>query len=125
MAEKYIDLEDRVFDEVANNSRTQCRRVLAWLDDHPDQVPGRTITERKVTEAFGPEYMAWARMCLSRIGVTVVPDPEPMPTIEFARDIMRFESGDPDTRGVPRWAVNMAAYLTDAGYVKAPEADDE
>ncbi|MGJ5724863.1 hypothetical protein ACSBQT_10825 [Brevibacterium sp. H602] len=43
------------------------------------EAPGRTITESRITEAFGPEYMAWARMCLSRIGITVVPDPEPTP----------------------------------------------
>ncbi len=47
-----------------------------WLHD-PDQVPGRTITESEISKAFGPEYVAWARMCLARIGITVVPDPEP------------------------------------------------
>lgn len=79
---KYIDLEDRVFDEVANNSRTQCRRVLAWLDDHPDRVPGRTITESEYEEIVGWCHSAYgvARGPLSAFGrrlVTVDPDPEP------------------------------------------------
>lgn len=102
-----------------------CMALADWVP-----VPAKpTVTESQLERAA---YAAWGdcvrdtdRAFLEHLGITVVPDPEPMPTIEFARDIMRFESGDPDTRDVPRWAVNMAAYLTDAGYVKAPEADDD
>lgn len=51
--------------------------AMRWLQMHPDQAPGRTITVSEISKAFGTEYVAWARLCLARIGVTVVPDPEP------------------------------------------------
>lgn len=77
-------------------------------------VSGRTETQ---LTADGPRCGADEYFLLDR--------PKPKPAIEFAREIMRFESGDPDVMSIPHWAVNMAMYLMDAGYVKAPGGDDE
>ena len=78
MVEKYIDLTEEIWR--ADEGRTSfgsVSMVLAYLDEHPERVPGRTITESQIAEAFGDEYHYWAKRRLSRIGITVVPDPEP------------------------------------------------
>lgn len=43
MADKYEDLHDRIADEIHWDATVI--DVLRWLDDHPDQAPGRTITK--------------------------------------------------------------------------------
>lgn len=90
MSEKYIDLASLITDEIGGY-QTEHAVTLNWLDrlaaEHPDQVPGRTMTESEISKAFGTEYVAWARLCLARIGITVVPDPEPTNAELLARDL--------------------------------------
>ena len=52
MTNKYIDLAERIWR--TDNWRTSYASVgmvLEWLDRHPDQVPGRTITESEFNAA--------------------------------------------------------------------------
>lgn len=83
MSEKCIDLGPHIAKdtEVEPNflaGRYQ-REVLAWLDEHPDQVPGRTIT---VSECNDLERLG---------GITVVPDLKPtlLPSVPGATVKMR------------------------------------
>lgn len=97
--------------------------AMRWLQMHPDQVPGRTITVSEISKAFGPEYVAWARMCLARIGVTVVPDPEPTNAEKLAEAITNAAHGV----GIGSTTANIktiAERLDEAG-VKAPGGDDD
>lgn len=41
----YIDLADAIFDDTPIAAFEPLREALTWLDEHPDQVPGRTTTE--------------------------------------------------------------------------------
>lgn len=134
MTDKYIDLGPQIAEgtqrPLTSLAHERQLEALKWLDEHPDQVPGRSITRSEMRERMNENFTTKVRSIdveayTESLGRIVVPDPEPMPTIEFARDIMRFESGDPDTKSVPHWAVNMASYLMDAGYVKAPEGEGE
>lgn len=43
---KYIDLTDRIYnDEEVMSSVWDVKEILDWLDEHPEQLAGRTITE--------------------------------------------------------------------------------
>ena len=98
MTNKYIDLADRIGEGAEySNTTSFCLGIecaLRWLDEHPDQVPGRTLTRSDMVEAFGEEYAGWATHRLARIGYTIVPDPEPEPTnadilADFVRQLSR------------------------------------
>lgn len=98
MSEKYIDLTEEIWR--ADEGRTSfgsVSMVLAYLDENPDQVPGRAITESQIAEAFGDEYHYWAKRRLSRIGIAVVPDPEP--TNAEKLDLI-WSNWDPTREGV-------------------------
>lgn len=77
---RYYDL----FAEISRMMMPQDERVgiaiaLHWLDRHPDQVPGRTITEsefHEVADAHRNGGLGWRDLADS-LGITVVPDPEP------------------------------------------------
>ena len=88
MTEKYIDLASRISNESgAYHLRdTIIEGVLEWLDEHPDQVPGRTITESEAWDIAGRTFHRWGsveelashlRGTFRQLGITVVPDPEP------------------------------------------------
>lgn len=115
MAEKYIDLYETVSDDmfIRPDEVSVSRCVLEWLDEHPDQVPKRTITESQIAEAFGDEYHYWAKRRLSRIGITVVPDPEPTNAEKLERI---WADWDPTREGV--WE------FFDRRGVKAPGGDN-
>ena len=124
MSEKYIDLADRIMAATATTPNTMRSSAigdtLEYLDAHPGQVPGRTITESEISKAFGPEYVAWARMCLARIGITVVPDPEPTNAEKLVDDLLgchvAFSEREVDA---------IAGHLAERGWTKAPGGDDE
>lgn len=121
---KYIDLEEQIVDDSRGpwgNSHDGIRFALSWLDNSPDQVPGRTITESEYSD-----IAEWARNFFSRgwegrtvlagAGITIVPDPEPTNAekwIKFCSSKMGLDL-DP-------WQANV---LDKAG-VKAPGGDDE
>lgn len=117
MSEKYEDLHDQIvadktFD-LTTSERLGAKIALQWLDQNRDQVPGRTITESQIAEAFGDEYHYWAKRRLSRIGITVVPDPEPTNAEKLE---LIWADWDPTREGV--WE------FFDRRGVKAPGGDE-
>src|SRR5699024_7059341 len=99
------------------------RKGVAWaleyLDAHPDQVPGRTITESELSEAV-ENSSAWTdeRDIISDFGIEVVPDPEPANAAKLDKIMEewpgRATASDP----------TFGEYLHNRG-VKAPGGDDD
>ena len=123
MSEKYEDLHDQIvadktFD-LTTSERLGAKIALQWLDQNRDQVPGRTITESQIAEAFGDEYHYWAKRRLSRIGITVVPDPEPTNRDRLQGWLVEFAERNASCGG-ERGDCDLAEFL-DAHGVKAPE----
>ncbi|VEW13537.1 Uncharacterised protein [Brevibacterium casei] len=83
----------------------------------------RTITVSEISKAFGTEYVAWARLCLARIGVTVVPDPEPTNSQQMFADLEELTGDGFLLRD--RHLEKIAKHLTDLGWTKTPEANDD
>lgn len=79
---KYNDLADQINRDHGapwGNSHDGIRFALSWLDNNPDQVPGRTITESESKDLFNTArrgLMYWPD-ALERTCITVIPDPEP------------------------------------------------
>ena len=124
-AEKYIDLVDAIKKD-HGWTRAVVESILEWLDRHPDQVPGRTITrsafEDAVDRNFVPLATRRAEKLLSELRITVVPDPETTNPETLADDIREVDFGRNLGAGV------LAERLASLGWVKAPEAggdDDE
>ena len=122
MAEKYEDLhEPMVNDEtfyLTPAERVGALVALQWLDQHPDQVPGRTITESEFKHAARRNQMGDSFGCyegfLDDLGITVVPDPEPTNAEKLE---LIWADWDPTREGV--WE------FFDRRGVKAPGADDD
>ena len=127
MAEKYIELIEPISEseEIGSNVHYGVKLALAWLDDHPDQAPGRTITESGVTEVFeaSKSGRGGTRTALVRQGVTVVPDPEPT-NAERLVEMIRGNGYDIRHNGNRSGSVALALDL-DARGVKAPGGDDD
>lgn len=122
---KYLDLAPRIVeacDAVPGSSfDVYCHEILRWLDEHPEAVPSPpakpAITESEIAKAFGPEYVAWARMCLARIGITVAPDPEPTNVERLRALYMEWEREGPRTLAFAEWM--------DIRGVTAPGGEDD
>ena len=134
MTEKYIDLEARVKSEVEASiiGEAYVRATLAWLDEHPDQVPGRTIAESELRVVAGRLFARWPDLGvfmghlqreLSDLGITVVPDPEPT-NAERLVEMIRGNGYDIRHNGNRSGSVALALDL-DARGVKAPGGDDD
>lgn len=127
MTEKFIDLGPQIVKEAGGLSLTSLAhehqlRVLKWLDEHPDQVPGRTMTASEFgnynTEAAGT-YGDGFRAGFERAGGEVVPDPEPTNAENLEQDLMLAEvNAGSDPTAIARW-------LAGQGWLKAPGGDDE
>ena len=122
MTNKYIDLADRIGEGAEySNTTSFCLGIecaLRWLDEHPDQVPGRTLTRSDMVEAFGEEYAGWATHRLARIGYTIVPDPEPTNAEKATDDLQMW--------GIARdKALELGPWLAGQGWTKAPGGDDD
>lgn len=131
MSEKYIDLRQAIFSDLRDRGRpiaVSIGDVLEWLDEHPDQVPGRTITESEWSEyvnSTNGKYLAGADL-LEKAGITVVPDPEPTNAEKLEA---LLEGGDINAQwglrgGGVMFARELAHALDEAG-VKAPGGDDD
>lgn len=104
---KYIDLAETIHEGTRFN-RVQpalilIRSVLNWLDEHPDQVPGRTITEsefQELMEDVTTSYQVGFTDGLYRAGGRVVPDPEPTNSEKWKDLLLRAvkDSGDWNAR---------------------------
>ena len=116
MTDKYEDLHDRIADEIHWDATVI--DALRWLDDHPEQVPGRTITERQLIQLWqvtveGRSIDDFAQE-LKDNGITVVPDPEPTNAEQIAEIIGEVGS-------FPSWERRLLAEGLDKAGVKAPE----
>lgn len=130
MSEKYIDLASRISNESgAYHLRdTIIEGVLEWLDDNPDQVPGRTITRSEyrdtldhavLVSGYGDDWERGFNTGLAVGGTKVVPDPEPT-NAERLEQLQRSWVAEHPVPG----GMSLIEYLDEAG-VKAPGGDDE
>ena len=120
---KYIDLKDMIHAETRDLVYLdEVREVLEWLDENPDQTPGRTITESEFDELVDtlhrnwaePEYFSGALSDeLENLGITVVPAPEPTNAEKLADVYRSWYGGDK----VPN---SLIRFMDEAG-VTAPE----
>ena len=126
MAEKYIDLKDEIRKDSAINAHVGIVTALRWLDTHPDQVPGRTITESEYSTVveWAKTYAlnGWkGRTVLAGVGITVIPDPDPTNAEKLGAIIA--EKFRLEYRGDPNDALGIGKYLDERG-VKAPGGDE-
>lgn len=116
---KYIDLADRMIEQEDFDYGFMVRATLHWLDDHLDQVPGRTITESeydRLTSHRNPSFGDGFDAGMLAIGGGVIPDPEPTNAEKLEQIVM---DADVDSLGGYE---TLAEYLDKAG-VKAPNHD--
>lgn len=97
-------------------------------DEHPEQVPGRTITEsefHETADAHRNGGLGWEDLA-RRFGITVIPDPEPTNAELIERKLreLREEPGEWMTYATDSDICGFARAL-DAKGVKAPGGDDE
>lgn len=117
---KFIDLTDAI--KVDNGwTRTAIESILEWLDEHPDQVPGLTMTQSEMDRKcniFGHEYLTG----FTGAGGRVVPDPKPTNVERWEKFICDWM----DTQDEPIvFPVLAFTDHLDAAGIKAPGGDDE
>lgn len=118
---KYIDMADQIIHAhgvPCGNIRLGIRSTLSWLDDHPGQVPGRTITESELGDLARTHESI--RHLVGMLGITVIPDPEPT---NFEK--LTIYLGLHDLDAITQAGVADFARQLDADGVKAPGGDDE
>lgn len=123
MSEKYEGLLENIEnDDTFDMTRSElvgARVALQWLDQNRDQAPGRTITESGWIEAckatMGGDMVAPFALA-TRLGITVVPDPNPT-------NFDRLEDLVDQWRKGPQ-GKTLTQYLDEHG-VKAPGGDDD
>lgn len=116
---KFIDLHDEIEDDLGS-TRAAIERILEWLDEHPDQVPGRTITESESKDLFNTarQGLRYWPDALERAGIAVAPDPEPTNAEKATADLEAW--------GIHRAkALELGPWLAGQGWTKAPGGDDE
>lgn len=127
MTDKYIDLANKIVESTGcvntANLNMGIGHALRWLDDHPDQTPGRTITESQYSTltawAKGYSIYGWkGREMLSDIGITIVDDPEPSNAEKLTDELEAW--------GLTRSeALDLGPWLAGQGWTKVPGGDDE
>lgn len=132
MVENYADLRDTIINDSDGAAQNACSDfdagvlvALEWLDEHPDQVLGRTITRSTMHELISEHFYTPVREIdveayTEALGRLVVPDPEPEPTNAEKLKAVLDAIGD-STDG---YREHLASRLDDAG-VKAPGDDDD
>lgn len=121
---KYIDMAEKITGGSNLSNTVSFRKGVAWaleyLDAHPDQVPGRTITESGCHDLYHAAYYGAKafRGELEDQGFAFIADPEPT-NAEKLDKIMeewpgRATASDP----------TFGEYLHNRG-VKAPGGDDD
>ena len=128
MAEKYIDMKDEIRKDSAINVDVGIVTALRWLDRHPDRVPGRTITASEFIraangvwgdEGSGPNGSnGYAFGLAHRLGIIVVPDPEPTNAEKLKELYGQWLESD-----APACRVSFHQFMDEAG-VKAPGGDE-
>lgn len=124
MTDKYINLGPKIAGATRKSLTSSCHlaqlEALRWLDDHPEQVPKRTmtITEQQLIQLWqvtveGRNIDDFAQE-LKDNGITVVPDPEPTNAEQIEEIIGKVGS-------FPSWERRLLAEGLDKAGVKAPE----
>ena len=124
MTEKYIDLADRIAEDFPPMTGPDIA-TLRWLDEHTDQVPGRTMTESEFHEAADAHRnggLGWRDLADS-LGITVVPGPEPTSSLQMFADLEELTGDGFLLTG--RHLEKIAKHLTALGWTKAPVGDDD
>ena len=124
MADKYEDLHDEIADSIHWDATVV--DTLKWLDEHPNQAPGRTITESELRVVAGRLFARWPDLGvfmghlqreLSELGITVTPDPEPTNAEKLAHYVRQMDLTPMSPNECGKW-------LDEQG-VKAPGGDDD
>lgn len=121
MTERYIDLSERVYQEAAGHTlrRAIIDGTLEWLDEHPDQVPGRTMKKsdyQELMDGTSLSYRVGFTDGFHMAGGSIAPDPEPT-NAEKLNSIITEWGGFARDPGFGEWL--------DSRGVKAPGGDDE
>ena len=128
---KYIDMAEKITEGSNLSNTVSFRKGVAWaleyLDAHPDQVPGRTITESEYSAAVDAakrvkgvslDRLWWqGRVFLSRAGVKIVADPEPTNAERWQELLAQYKDEATGLESFGDWA--------DRKGLRAPEADDD
>lgn len=125
---KYIDLAPTIKRDRAKGPITGLdgeSYALTWLDSHPDQVPGRTITRsdyQKLMDDTSMPYGVAFTDGLHQAGGSIIPDQEPTNAEKLAGilQVAMQEDGWGD-----EGEANILAAALEAAGVKAPGGDDE
>lgn len=126
MTEKYIDLAPAINEDVDSTNidiRFGIQWTLEYLDAHPGQAPGRTITvgefERAWADSVDQDDRKQYRDFLALLGITVVPDPEPTNAELLVEDLAGIYGAN------LTWTAKIAISeaLAERGWVKAPGGD--
>lgn len=102
---KYIELFPEIVRmSMPDSGREGVAMALHWLDEHPDQVPGRTITRSEYRDTlngavkvsgYGDDWERGFNTGLIVSGMKVVPDPEPSNAELIQKAVDEWEeSGD-------------------------------
>lgn len=111
---KYADLASRIAGDT--RMRQSVTTTLEWLDEHPDQTPGRTITEsefQELMEDVTTSYQVGFTDGLYRAGGQIVPDP-PKSNAERWADFLH-------SCGANDWDAAVLSRRIDEQGIKAPE----
>ncbi|MGO3021936.1 MAG: hypothetical protein ACTIIH_01700 [Brevibacterium sp.] len=123
MTERYIDLSERVYQEAAGHTlrRAIIDGTLEWLDEHPDQVPGRTMKKsdyQELMDGTSVSYGVGFTDGFHMAGGSIAPDPEPT-NAEKWKDLLLRAVGDSGY-----WNAQLVAEALD-GYGMTAPGDDE
>lgn len=125
---KYIDLAEklaRMHDLRPGTIRVALGLLDKFAAEHPDQMPGRTITESEFEPLRG--IMVWrdgspALKIEHHLNLTVVPDPEPTNAEKLAKEMLTsFNKCEFDFES----SFEQLAKALDARGIKAPGGDDD
>ena len=128
---KYIDMAEKITEGSNLSNTVSFRKGVAWaleyLDAHPDQVPGRTITESEYSAAVDAakrvkgvslDRLWWqGRVFLFHAGVKIVADPEPTNAERWQELLAQYKDEATGLESFGDWA--------DRKGLRAPEADDD
>lgn len=130
MNKKYIDLAPQIA-SMHDQPLGTMRVVLGLLDEfaseHPDQIPGRTITrsERQdilngavLVSGYGDDWERGFNTGLVVSGTKVVPDPEPTDAEKMKEDLDEWQG---DIKECVR--LGLPHYLASQGWTKAGDDD--
>lgn len=121
MSNQHIVLTNQILREVGGD-RAQIVDILAWLDDHPEQTPGRTITESRLREIsyLRANAHGWDdRKMFEAAGVQIVPDPEPTNAEQWEKFCSELGID------LKPWQINYLSEAMDKRGVTAPGGDHE